>query len=357
MTCPQPLVEITFRIAPVRFQAIILLVLLILAVAPTATLAKTPLTKTANEPTVVQVGVKLDQIVSIDQTAENFAAVYTYRLRYRDPALAFNRAPDDPPFRMMTIDRFLAEIQEKGLIWPDTVLANKQGRRDKTLENVKIFPDGDIHVYERSTATFQAPDFDFRDFPFDDQHFYIRVVSLMPQSVYVFEPLSNGTGIGDQLGEEEWVVFDHSSGIDTITDLDGYQYSRLSLDFQGRRHLVYYIVRIFVPIMIILAVSWITFRLKDYLKRVDLGVTVLLLLIAFNFTLGSDLPRLGYLTAVDAFIAGTFVITGAVILVNVQLRLWERQGRDVDAERLDRIAMIGYWPAYLLGMSTALLII
>ncbi len=162
---------------------------------PIATSAEMPIPKTAKEPTVVQIGIKLEQIVSINQTAENFTAVYTHQLRYRDPALAFDRAPDDPPFKMMTVDMFLVKMQEKGLIWPDTVLANMQGRRDKILENVKIFPDGEIHVYERATATFQAPEFDFRDFPFDDQFFYIRVVSLMPQSVFVFEPFPSGTGI------------------------------------------------------------------------------------------------------------------------------------------------------------------
>jgi hypothetical protein len=92
-------------------------------------------------------------------------------------------------------------------------------------------------------------------------------------------------------------------------------------------------------------------------KRVGLGITVLLLLIAFNFTLGSDLPRLGYLTFVDVFIVGTFLITAAVIALNIQLRVLEIQDRNADAARLDRIAMLGYWPAYVLGMSAALLLI
>lgn len=171
----------------------------------------------------------------------------------------------------------------------------------------------------------------------------------------MFESLPDFTGIGDQLGEEEWVVSESSSEVDTIIGPDGIRHTRFSLGFRVDRHLLYYIVWIFIPMIIILLVSWFTFRLKDYVKRIDLGITVLLLFIAYNFTLGSDLPRLGYLTAVDAFIAGTFVITGAVILVNVQLRLWEHQGREAEAKRLDWIATISYWPAYILGMSTALL--
>lgn len=331
--------------------------LTILLVWPMAALADTPNPRTAAEPSPVQIGIKLDQIVNIDQKTESFTAVYSLQLNYRDPALAFEHAPDDPPFKMLTIAGFLAKQQDAGLVWPDIVLDNMQGRRDVNVESVQIYPDGAVHYYERATATFQAPDFDFRDFPFDTQVFYIRVRSLNQESIFVFESLPGFTGIGDQLGEEEWVVSESFSEVDTIIGPEDIRHTRFSLGFRAHRHLIYYIVRIFVPMMIILVVSWFTFRLKDYGKRIDLGITVLLLFIAFNFTLGSDLPRLGYLTAVDAFIAGTFVITGAVILVNVQLRLWEHQGREAEAKRLDLIAIISYWPAYILGISTALLLI
>jgi len=258
---------------------------------------------------------------------------------------------------MMTLPGLLAKLQEAGLIWPDIVLANKQGLRAVNLESVQVYPDGEVQYYERSTAAFQAPDFDFRNFPFDVQDFYIRLVSLAPKSIFVFESLPGATGIGDQLGEQEWVLVDSSSKIDTIIGIGDQRHSRFSLAFQAHRHVLYYIVRIFIPMLIILMVSWLTFRMKDYVKRVDLGITVLLLLIAFNFTLGSDLPRLGYLTFVDVFIAGTFVITAAVIVVNIQLRVYQLVGREADATRLDQIAMMGYWPAYVLGMSTALLLI
>ena len=348
------LANINSRMALVRLHSLVIPLLLTFSVAASA---ETSIPQTATEPTVVQIGIKLDQIVKIDQKAQNFTAVYTLEQHYREPALAFERAPDDPPFKMMTVADALEKIQQAGLAWPDTVMANMQGRRAVTLEGVQIYPDGEVRVHERATATFQAPDFDFRDFPIDTQDFYIRVALLMPESVYVLEPLRGYSGVGDQLGEEEWVIFDSFVDVDTIIGTDGHRHSRFSLGFQANRHLLYFIVRIFIPMLIILVISWATFRLKDYVKRIDLGITVLLLFIAFNFTLGNDLPRLGYLTAVDAFIAGTFIITGAVILVNIQLRIWERLGREAEAKRLDRIAVFAYWPAYLLGMSSALLLL
>ena len=109
--------------------------------------------------------------------------------------------------------------------------------------------------------------------------------------------------------------------------------------------------------LIILVVSWFTFQLKDYVKRIDVGITNLLLFIAFNFTVSSDLPRLGYITAMDAFMTGAFVITGAVLLVNVVLRRMQTSGREEVAARIDRYAIWGYWPAYVAGMSMALLML
>ena len=87
----------------------------------------------------------------------------------------------------------------------------------------------------------------------------------------------------------------------------------------------------------------------------DVGSTTLLLFIAFTFAVSRDLPRLGYVTAMDAFLTGTFIITGVVLLVNVMFRRLQTSGREQLVERIDRYAILGYWPAYILGMSVTFL--
>lgn len=109
--------------------------------------------------------------------------------------------------------------------------------------------------------------------------------------------------------------------------------------------------------LIILLVSWFTFLLKDYVKRIDIGITTMLLFIAFNFTVSNDLPRLGYITTMDAMMTGAFVITGLVLMVNVYLRRLQTQGEDGRAARLDRFAIWGYWPAYVIGTAVFLFLI
>lgn len=311
----------------------------------------------AAEPTPVEIGVRLEQLTNIDQRAENFSAVIQMRMRYREPALAVEPGSDTPGARLLTLGAFLKLVEERGLQWPEPHMQNQQGRRDVNSEVVSLAADGTVDYVERSTMTFQAPDFDFRSFPFDHQVFYIRVRQVLPDTVYQFRPLAGASGIAEQLGEEEWVVYEYQTQVSSEPGALGQPSSEFRLSFRAHRHLTYYITRIFVPMLVILLVSWITFQLRDFVKRVDLGVTTLLLFIAFNFAVSSDLPRLGYITAMDAFMTGSFVITGAVLLVNVMFRKLQTSGREDLAYRLDRYAIWGYWPAYAVGMSAALLLL
>ena len=70
-------------------------VLFALLTLSTVVSAETRSVQSADKPIVVQVGIELNQIIDIDQKAESFKAEYTFRLRYREPRLAFERAPDD----------------------------------------------------------------------------------------------------------------------------------------------------------------------------------------------------------------------------------------------------------------------
>lgn len=120
------------------------------------------------------------------------------------------------------------------------------------------------------------------------------------------------------------------------------------MSFDATRHLYYYILRIFLPISIIITVSWVLFYLHDYRKRVDGAAANLLLFIAFNFTISSDLPRLGYLTLIDMFLVSTFIVTALVLVLSVYLRRMESDGRIAAIQGIDRYVLIFYPFAYVI---------
>lgn len=76
--------------------------------------------------------------------------------------------------------------------------------------------------------------------------------------------------------------------------------------------------------------------------RLDLASGNLLLFIAFNFTIGKDLPSLGFLTLMNTFLLATFIITGLVALVNVVHKKTERHGKTDIIYRIDTFGAWGY---------------
>jgi len=299
----------------------------------------------ADAPVEVAVSLNVHQITRIDQKAENFGVVATLAMQYNVPELVAKPGEAVPPLRMYKAEDFIRLAADRGLIWPAQSFYNAQGRIDYQTRIVAVDPLGNVEYFAHFTATFQAPDFDFRHFPLDKQIFHLKLDMLPPMDKFVFKPTAGASGIGDTLGEEEWILENAQFGVKKH-DVFGYTASRFVLSFEGERHLSYYVVRILIPVAIIILVSWFSFFLNDYTKRIDLAGGNLLLFIAFNFTIANDLPRLGYLTLMDTFMLATFVLTGLVVLVTVWLSRLQNHAKGELADKMDEFGIWGYPVAY-----------
>jgi hypothetical protein len=113
--------------------------------------------------------------------------------------------------------------------------------------------------------------------------------------------------------------------------------------------------RIFIPILLIISVSYVTFFLKDYSRRIEVATGNLLLFIAFSWSLADEYPRMGYLTFVDVIMAITFAVNAAVVIYNVYLKWLEAHNQVEKADDIDRYANWIYPLGYLVSFGSTIL--
>ena len=297
----------------------------------------------------VQVGVMIDRISEVDSAGESFTIIGSARMDWQDPNLAFSPDSCDCDVKLYSEKEFDSFLDDAESRWPDFTFFNQLGNRWIQNRAVAVWPDGRARYVEHFSTTFQA-DFDFEKFPFDSQQFPIMVDMILPENVYRLTELPGYSQISPDHGEDEFVVGEFISEPGTAPSSVGADrpVSRMTFFFDAPRHLNYYVLQIFVPILLIMAISWFTFFLKDYTRRIEAAAANILLFIAFNFSLASNYPRLGYVTFLDAIMAVTFVINALVLLYNVQMKRLETRG---EIERVERVDNIMDWTYPLIYLS------
>ena len=88
----------------------------------------------------------------------------------------------------------------------------------------------------------------------------------------------------------------------------------LRFDLRVKRRYEFYIWKVFVPLVVMVMISWtaLWIRLDDHYSQMTVALTTIPTLIAFAFSISASLPRIPYLTLVDAFflISYRFVFFG-----------------------------------------------
>jgi hypothetical protein len=288
------------------------------------------------KPLEVQLGIRLEQLVNVDQQDEFFTGVAQYQMEWVNPALGFDPQDCQCEFQVFRLDEFRNYVKDQKTTWPEFSIRNQQGNRWSQNQIIVVYPDGRTLYIERFTTNFQV-DFDFRKFPFDTQQFIIRIDSLYPEDYYVFSEIPGYSQISETHGEDEFILSEPVVSIFSEPTFRQAQAARFTFTIDAPRHLEYYLLQVFIPILLIVAVSYVTFFLKDYSRRIEVATGNLLLFIAFSFSLTDNYPRLGYMTFLDALMALMFIVNAILVIYNVWLKRLEMTGHGDKAERIDNV--------------------
>jgi hypothetical protein len=265
-------------------------------------------------------------ILKIDDTQQVMKIDFVIRMSWYDPELVG---------KYETIQRV-----DLNKIWsPDVSLANEQNLVKKRKELAQVNPDGTVSYRQRYQGDITVH-IDFSDFPFDNHVFKIQLVAPLTKELK-FVTDASFTGQADTFSIQDWKVSKGEMQNEPYKVLS-YEFEACAYQFKASRTLGYYIWKVFIPLMLVVFMSWLVFWIDPTKIEAQLAVsaTAMLTIIAYQITLSNMLPRISYFTRLDYFIVGSNILVFLALLEAVMSSAIARNYNEKTARNLDRSSRI-----------------
>jgi gamma-aminobutyric acid receptor subunit beta len=285
-------------------------------------------------PTQISVGIWVADISNIDSAQQNFTAELAVVLRWKDSRLAHTGKG---------IVRYPLEQ-----IWhPRLSIVNETSSVTRKFpDSVEVDPDGTVTYRQRYAGAFTQP-LRLQSFPFDRQTFRVQLVAVryqsdevmfVPDQVWIRDGLKGAGGISPSVTLPDWTIEKWEVKPLVYTLAPRHQYSSYAFEFTAARNVSHYILKVMFPLVLIVIMSWAVFWMDPIHSnaQINIAITSMLTLIAYRFATDNQLPRLPYMTRLDAFILmGTILIFFSLIEVIITTIL-ETNHRARLAKTIDR---------------------
>ena len=178
-----------------------------------------------------------------------------------------------------------------------------------------VIKDGSELTYKSKSVYKIKNKFNLQNFPFDKQtlKIFLRqdensidedrflVSSYTMRKAEEFKDLNSIQGWNIANVEMNYKIYNHLLKEEYF---DGFE-----LVFEIERKSRYYVFKIIMPIILILIVCWsaVWIKPKDLESKLTITIVCLLSLIAYNFVIDKDLPKLEYLTVMDYIILISYI--------------------------------------------------
>ena len=161
--------------------------------------------------------------------------------------------------------------------------------------------------------------YDFSKFPFDSQKLVIvgflrntneRNLDMPYYELDTDEFLETAFS---NLSSQEWTFLDHETSYGSVYEVEtGWKIPSFKLEISADRLNLYFIFKIMFPILCLVFICYSVFWIHPMQleSRVTISIVCLLSLIAYNFVVDGDIPRLSYLTFLDQFILISYLFAG-----------------------------------------------
>jgi hypothetical protein len=311
------------------------------------------LVEAPGSPVKVAVGIDVVAIRQIDSAAQTFDLDFYLILRWKDPRLA------SAVHRELECDLTAGAVA----LWdPQPELINLRSENSRGPIHLEVSGEGAVERWTRLSGTFDAQ-FSLVEFPFDTQTLSVHVESSLDRERVVFEPileLSGATEAGKRWNAvmPQWNIGDlRTAESTTYWTGDDEEFSRFTLSVRAERRFGFYVWKVFVPLVLIVMLSWTAFWMSSdhFDGQMAVSITCLLALVAFNFVIGDELPKISYLTTLDGAILIAYVFVFLAALENVVIHQLAKRDQAAKALAVERASRWLFPAAYAIG-NVALLI-
>ncbi|GBP41958.1 Glycine receptor subunit alpha-3 [Eumeta japonica] len=264
----------------------------------------------------------------------NFKLHFLLQLRWTDPRLAYVLYS---PKRQ----KIIGENDLRQRIWvPHLYMSNEQSSSlmgtDSKDVLISIAPDGEVLFSRRMQAVLYCW-MNLQKFPFDDQTCSMNLESWKynASNLRLRWEKDNPVRLSSELHLTEYSLLDYWTNESVVRgDIINMRhggvgnYSALRFTFKLGREVGYYLMDYFIPSMMIVAMSWVTFWLHPDASppRITLGTSTMLSFITLASSQAKTLPKVSYIKASEIWFLGcTGFIFAALVEFAFVNTIWRRK--------------------------------
>ncbi|KAG5682912.1 hypothetical protein PVAND_012230 [Polypedilum vanderplanki] len=297
-------------------------------------------------PTKIRTNILIRSMGPVSEKAMDYSMDCYFRQYWRDKRLSFKS-----PIKSLSLSIKLLER-----IWkPDTYFYNAKKSHIHTItvpnKLLRLSDNGDILYSMRLTIRASCP-MQLRNFPMDRQSCPLILGSYAYTSRELIYEWYNNNSVsfdsGMALSQFDLISFRQENL--TLRRREG-DFSTLQVLFNLQRHTGYFLIQVYVPCILIVILSWVSFWIhrEATSDRVGLGITTVLTLSTISLDSRTDLPKVRYATALDFFLLMSFFYCIATLLEFAGVHYFTKVGSgeiplmddDDEWEDLDQVEEIG----------------
>ncbi|XP_012590088.1 PREDICTED: glycine receptor subunit alpha-1 [Condylura cristata] len=260
--------------------------------------------------------------------ADDYRVNIFLRQQWNDPRLAYNEYPDDS----LDLDPSMLDS-----IWkPDLFFANEKGAHfhEITTDNklLRISRNGNVLYSSRITLTLACP-MDLKNFPMDVQTCIMQLESFgYTMNDLIFEWQEQGAvQVADGLTLPQFILKEEKDLRYCTKHYNTGKFTCIEARFHLERQMGYYLIQMYIPSLLIVILSWISFwiNMDAAPARVGLGITTVLTMTTQSSGSRASLPKVSYVKAIDIWMAVCLLFVFSALLEYAAVNFVSRQHKEL----------------------------